>query len=82
MAPQITGLFICMAISLVLNSAKSVKSIRLPNNPNVIIAAITLIPNWQPTFVVNPFTLVSANAGQFYSATIATNASDLKWGRS
>jgi hypothetical protein len=63
--------------SFTLNPAKTVQSIRLPNNANVVVAAISLVPNWPPTFGVNPLTLANANAGQNYSGTIATNASDL-----
>ena len=63
--------------SFTLNSAKTIQSIRLPNNANVVVAAINLVPNWPPTFGVNPLTLANANAGQNYSGTIATNASDL-----
>src|ERR1039457_7048576 len=66
--------------SFTLNPAKTIQSIRLPNNGNVIVAAISLVPNWQPTFGANPFTLTDANAGQSYSRTIATNVSDLNGG--
>jgi len=60
-----------------LNSAKTIQSIRLPSNGNVIVTAISLVPNWPPTFYVNPFTEPALVAGQIYSATMATNASDL-----
>lgn len=63
--------------NLALNPAKTVQSVRLPNNGNVIVTAISVVPNWQPTFAVNPLTLASASAGQAYTGTIATNASDL-----
>ena len=63
--------------SFTLNPAKTIQSIRLPNNANVIVTAISLIPNWPPTFSVNPLTLANVNAGSAYSGTIATNASDL-----
>jgi hypothetical protein len=63
--------------SFALNNAKVVQSILLPNDANVIVTAISLVPNWPPTFSLNPFTLPSVNAGQAYSGTIATNASDL-----
>jgi hypothetical protein len=62
--------------SFALNSAKIVQTIRLPSNANVMVAAISLVPNWPPTFRVNPFTLPVANAGQNYAGTIATNATD------
>jgi hypothetical protein len=58
-------------------STKTVQSVRLPNAPNVMIAAITLVPDWPPTFKVDPLTLPQANSGVSYSGTIATNASDL-----
>ena len=60
-----------------LNPAKTVQSVRLPNNANVIVTAISVVPNWQPTFVASSFVLTNANAGQTYSGNIATNASDL-----
>src|SRR5439155_1200140 len=66
--------------SFTLNPAKVVQSIRLPNNANVVVAAISLVPNWEPTFSADPFTLPRANAGQGYSRTIATNAGDLNGG--
>ena len=72
--------FYLYGYSFALNSAKTIQSIRLPSNGNVIVTAISLIPNWPPTFGANPFTLADANAGQAYSATIATNASDLNGG--
>ena len=69
--------FYLYGYSFTLNSTKTVKSIRLPSDANVIVAAISLVPNWPPTFKVNPFTLANANAGSAYAGTIATNASDL-----
>jgi len=60
-----------------LNSSKVVQSLKLPNNPNVIVTAISLIPNWQPTFTVDPFAKPGVVAGQNYSASLATNATDL-----
>ena len=72
--------FYLYGYSFALNSAKIVQTIRLPSNANVIVAAISLVPNWPPTFRVNPFTLPVATAGQNYSGTIATNASDLNGG--
>jgi hypothetical protein len=72
--------FYLYGYSFALNSAKTVKSVQLPNNANAIITAISLVPNWPPTFGINPLTLATANAGQPYSGTIATNASDLNGG--
>ena len=63
--------------SFAINNAKVVQSITLPNDGNVIITAISLVPNWAPTFSVSPFTMASDNAGRNYSGSIATNASDL-----
>jgi hypothetical protein len=69
--------FYLYGYSFTLNNGKIVQSIRLPNNGNVIVLAITLIPNWQPTFTTGPFTEPGINAGQAYAGTIATNATDL-----
>jgi hypothetical protein len=69
--------FYLYGYSFALNNAKTVQSIRLPSTANVIVTAISLVPNWPPTFNLNPFTLANVNAGQAYSGTIATNASDL-----
>jgi len=63
-----------------LNSRKVVQSIQLPNDSNVVVLAISLLPNWQPIFNANPFTEPGIVAGQNYSASIATNASDLNGG--
>ena len=72
--------FYLYGYSFNLNAAKTVTSIRLPNNGNVMIAAISLVPNWPPTFDASPFALPDANAGQVYTATISTNANDLNGG--
>ncbi len=69
--------FYLYGYSFTLNSAKTVQSVRLPADANVIVTAISLVPNWPPTFNVNPFTLANAGAGTAYAGTIATNASDL-----
>lgn len=69
--------FYLYGYSFNLNSSKTVQSIRLPNKANVIILAISLVPNWPPTFTRNPFSEPSITAGQTYSATMATNVSDL-----
>lgn len=60
-----------------LNPAKTVQSFRLPSNANVVITAISLVPEWPPAFGLNPLTLPGATAGQPYSVNIATNASEL-----
>jgi hypothetical protein len=69
--------FYLYGYSFNLTSSKIVQSIRLPNNGNVAVLAISLIPDWPPSFTVNSFTLPGINAGQGYSGTIATNATDL-----
>ena len=60
-----------------LNPAKTVQSLRLPNNANVIVTALSVVPNWPPVFTASAFTLASASAGQNYSGTLAASASDL-----
>ncbi len=72
--------FYLYGYSFALNSAKTIQSIRLPNNGNVIVTDISLVPNWPPTFDLNPFALTTANAGQSYLGTISTNANDLNGG--
>src|ERR1043166_7198130 len=63
--------------SFTLNSAKIPQSITLPNNANVIITAISMVPNWPPAFSASSYTLASVNAGASFSGSIAANASDL-----
>ena len=60
-----------------LNSGKVTQSITLPNNSHVIVTSISLVPNWPPTFSADPFAEPDVIAGQNYSATISTNATDL-----
>jgi hypothetical protein len=43
----------------------------------VAVLAISLIPDWPPSFTVTPFTLPGITAGLAYSGMIATNATDL-----
>jgi Putative Ig domain/Galactose oxidase, central domain len=69
--------FYLYGYSFNLNTAKTIQSVRVPSNANVIVTAISLVPDWEPIFNVNPLTLANANAGQAYSGTVATNASDL-----
>jgi hypothetical protein len=69
--------FYLYGYSFALNSSKLVQSIRLPNNANLAVLSISLVPNWPPSFLANPFTMPGVSAGQFYSGTIATNATDL-----
>ena len=69
--------FYLYGYSFKLNSAKTVQSIRLPNNANVIVTTISLVPNWPPTFNITSLALTNANAGIAYFGNIATNASDL-----
>ncbi len=63
--------------SFPLNGSKVVRNVRLPVNPNVIVTAISLVPVWPPVFLNNPFSSANATAGQAYSGSIATNASDI-----
>jgi hypothetical protein len=69
--------FYLYGYSFRLYGIKVVKSITLPANANVLVAAVSLVPNWAPTFTVNPFSEPDAMAGQAYSANISTNATDL-----
>lgn len=69
--------FYLYGYNLRLTPSKTVQSLRLPSDANVLITAISLVPEWQPTFGVNPLTLPGADAGVPYSANIATNASNL-----
>jgi subtilase family serine protease len=69
--------FYLYGYSFKLNSSKLVQSIKLPNNANVLVTSISLVPNWPPTFTANPFAEPDVMAGQNYSANISTNASDL-----
>ncbi|MDE3066333.1 MAG: hypothetical protein KGJ60_02155 [Verrucomicrobiota bacterium] len=69
--------FYLYGYSFKLNSGKTVQSLRLPNDPDVIVAAVSLVPNWPPTFNLNPFAEPDVVAGQNYSANISTNAGDL-----
>ncbi|HTV42573.1 MAG TPA: putative Ig domain-containing protein [Candidatus Sulfotelmatobacter sp.] len=72
-----TETFYLYGYSFKLNPARTVQSFKLPNDTNVVVTAISLVPEWPPTFTTNPLTLPGADAGQAYSANIATNASDL-----
>ncbi len=69
--------FYVYGYSFNLNSGKTVQSIRLPSNANVLVLAISMIPDWPPSFTANPFAVAGLNAGQAISGTIATNATDL-----
>jgi len=68
--------FYLYGYSLPLNSGKTVQSVRLPNNAKVEVLALTLTPNWPPSFLNDPFNETSGTAGQPYSANVATNAFD------
>ena len=63
--------------SLTLNPAKTLRSVRLPSNGNVIIAAISAVPNWPPTFSASGYALADGVAGTGYSASIGSDATDL-----
>lgn len=69
--------FYLYGYSFKLNSAKQVQSVTFPNNMHVVATAISLVPNWPPTFTANPFSEPGIMAGQNYSANISTNATDL-----
>lgn len=69
--------FYLYGYSFKLIPARTVQSLRLPSNPNLVVTAINLVPEWPPTFGVNPLTIPGADAGQPYSANIATNAAEL-----
>lgn len=66
--------------SFALNSTKTVASIRMPGNGNVIVAAISLVPNWQPLFNASTFTLASIMAGNPFTGSLTTNVYDLNGG--
>ena len=69
--------FYLYGYSFKLNPARIVQSFRLPNDTNLVITAISLVPEWAPTFGVNPLTLPGVDAGNSVFANIATNASSL-----
>jgi hypothetical protein len=50
--------------------------VRIYNRALSGLEIVTLMTNSQPAFVSNPFSKPDANAGQPYSGTIATNATD------
>jgi hypothetical protein len=60
-----------------LNGSKVIQSIQLPDNQNVMVLAISLIPDWPPSFIVTPFTEPAIMAGEACWGTAATNALDL-----
>jgi Putative Ig domain/Galactose oxidase, central domain len=62
--------------SFALNSAKTIQGVRLPSDSNVIVTAISAVPNWPPAFSAPAYTLGSVNAGTSYLASIAADASD------
>ena len=69
--------FYLYGYSFKLNSSKVVQSLRLPNNGNVIVTSVSLVPNWRPAFLLNPFSEPDIVAGQPCAGTLATNATDL-----
>ncbi len=72
--------FYLYGYSFPLDSTKVTQSLQLPNNSHVVVVAVSLVPNYQPAFINSPFAEPAAQAGQPYSATIATNAFDLNAG--
>ncbi len=69
--------FYVYGYSFKLNASKVVQSIRLPSNANVLVLSMSLVPDWPPGFIANPFTEPTVMAGQAYAGTVATNATDL-----
>jgi hypothetical protein len=69
--------FYLYGYSFNLDSSKTVQSVHLPNNANVIVTSLSLVPNWPPTFAANPFSAPDGTTGQPYVGTIVANASDL-----
>ncbi len=63
--------------SFALNAAKILQSITLPTDANLIIAAMTAVPDWPPAFNAASYTLPMATAGVSYGATAASDATDL-----
>src|SRR6185369_15962220 len=47
-----------------------------PLSSNQVLAHFLTATNRAPAFLGNPFTVATANAGQSYSATLSTNATD------
>jgi hypothetical protein len=72
--------FYLYGYSFILNSSKVIQSLQLPNDANVVVLAVSLVPDWPPTFNANPFIEPGIIAGQTYAANLATNASDLNAG--
>jgi hypothetical protein len=61
-----------------LGGSKVTQSITLANNNrNLLVAAMSLVPLWAPTFTLSPFTQPTITAGQNYYGYIYTNASDM-----
>lgn len=77
---QDNRVFYLYGYSFALNSAKTVASIKLPSNANVIVTAISLVPNWKPTFNLTPFSMPDIMAGTGYSGSLTSKASDLNGG--
>lgn len=72
--------FYLYGYSFILNSAKTVASIKMPVNANVIVAAVSLVPNWQPLFNTSNFTMPGIMAGNLFTGSLATNVYDLNGG--
>lgn len=69
--------FYLYGYSFKLNSSKVVQSIRLPVNQYVLVLAVSLVPDWPPEFIANPFGGSTIMAGEPYAGTVSTNAVDL-----
>jgi hypothetical protein len=60
-----------------LDPARTIASLQLPSDANVIIAAVSAVPNWPPAFSATDYTLPNATVDTSYTASIAADASDL-----
>ncbi|HZR16773.1 MAG TPA: putative Ig domain-containing protein [Verrucomicrobiae bacterium] len=60
-----------------LDPTKAIQSLLLPSDANVVIAAVSAVPNWPPAFSATDYTLANAPVGTSYSASLAADASDL-----
>ena len=60
-----------------LDGAKSLRSLQLPNDENVVVLAVSVIPDWRPVFDTDPVVMPGIMAGQAFSGTLALSAVDL-----
>ncbi len=69
--------FYLYGYTFVLSPTKQAVSITLPTDKNLIIAAMTEVPDYPPSFAANAFTLPFATVGSPYSASVASDATEL-----